>query len=71
MTTNEKEALLGYIEFALTQMVAGLETEKIINGAPQVGAVYDAAYEVLNEMERTLTEHLEICAEEKSPVRKH
>lgn len=60
MTNNEKEALLGYFEFTLTEMVQGLEAEKIINGSPQVGAVYDAAYEVLNEMERMLAERMEL-----------
>lgn len=64
MTPAEKEAILGYIEFSLTQMVQVLEQEGIINGTPQVGAVYDAAYEVLNDMERTLTDHLELVAQE-------
>lgn len=70
MTLAEKDAILGYIEFALTQMVDGLEQEKIIGGAPQVGAVYDAAYEVLNEMERTLTEHLELVQAEQVKMTK-
>ena len=60
MTNAEKDAVLGYLEFTLTTMVEGLETSKIINGKTQVGAVYDAAYEVLNEMERLLTEHQEL-----------
>lgn len=64
MTIAEKDAILGYIEFVLTQMVESLETKGIVNGPLQVGAVYDAAYEVLNEMERTLTEHLELVKAE-------
>ena len=60
MTNAEREALLGYIEFSLTQMVQELEKEGIISGTPQVGAVYDAAYEVLNDMEITLADHNEI-----------
>lgn len=66
MTNAEKEAILGYLEFALTTMVEGLEKEKILNGDPQVGAVYDAAYEVLNDMEQTLSDHQELVAHEKS-----
>ncbi len=66
MTNNEKDAILGYLEFALTSMVEGLEKEKILNGSPQVGAVYDAAYAVLNDMEQTLTDHQELCQQEKS-----
>lgn len=70
MTTAEKDAILGYLEFALTNMVEGLETEKIINGSPQVGAVYDGAYGVLNEMERLLTEHLELVRLEQTKLTK-
>lgn len=66
MTNDEKEALLGYFEFTLTQMVEELETEKIINGSPQVGKVYDAAYEALNEMERLITENIELRTLEQS-----
>lgn len=65
MTNDEKEALLGYFEFTLTAMVEGLETQKIISGSPQIGAVYDATYEVLNEMERLMTERIELQSAEK------
>lgn len=65
MTNNEKNAMLGYLEFALTEMVGNLEKNGILNGSPQVSEVYDAAYEVLNEMERTLTEHVEVVQEER------
>ena len=68
MTNDQKDALLQYLEFSLTQMVEGLEVQGIINGQPQVGAVYDAAYDVLNDIENTLTEHIEICAQERSPI---
>ena len=70
MTKHEKEAVLGYLEFVLTEMVQGLETEKIIYGSPQVGKVYDAAYEALNEMERTLNEEIELVSEERTKVKK-
>lgn len=66
MTINEKDALLEYLEFSLTQMVQGLEVEGIINGQPQVGAVYDAAYDVLHDIENTLTNEIEVCVEERN-----
>jgi hypothetical protein len=69
MTTAEKEAILGYLEFALTNMVEALEVEKIINGSPQVGAVYDAAYDVLSEMENLLTEHQELMSHERKLIK--
>lgn len=61
MTLAEKEALLGYLEFTLTKMVEGLEAQGIVVGDPQVGAMYDAAYGVLNEMEETLAERIELA----------
>lgn len=70
MTTTEKEALLNYLEFTLTTMVEELESNKIINGQPQVGAVYDAAYEMLNEIERTLNDHLELTNQEQIKLTK-
>lgn len=59
MTNQEKEALLGYFEFTLVSMVEGLEQQGIIHGPVQVGAVFEAAYETLNEMERTMADHVE------------
>jgi hypothetical protein len=64
MTTDEKEALLGYLEFNLTTMVEGLEKQRIVDGQEQVGKLYDAAYEVLHEMERTLNDYLELRNQE-------
>lgn len=52
MITAEKEAILTYLEFSLTTMVEGLN----IKDELLLGNVWDAAYEVLNEMERSLTE---------------
>jgi hypothetical protein len=60
MTKHEQDALLGYLEFNLTSMVESLEIQLRESLDPQmVTAMYDAAYEVLNEMERTLTEQNE------------
>lgn len=70
MTKNEKDAILGYLEFALTEMVQRLEIEKIINGPLEISKMYDSAYEVLNEMERTFTEDMELNKEEKSSTGK-
>lgn len=70
MTKDEKEAFLNYLEFALTSMVDELEREGIVHGQPQIAAVYDAAYEVLNEMERTVTSIYEIKIEEQVKVKK-
>lgn len=67
MTNDEKEATLEYIEYLLNEMVEGLEKTGIIHGQPQVGAVNDAALEVLHEMERTLTDHIELVKEEQQP----
>lgn len=68
MTNHEKEAVLNYLEFALTSMVERLEREGIVIEQSQVGATYDAAYEVLNDMEQTLTAHQEICQQECSKL---
>lgn len=57
MTHDEKEALLGYLEFNLTSMVEGLEVQYGHALTPMtLRSMYDAAYEVLNEIERSLTE---------------
>jgi hypothetical protein len=64
MTNIEKEALLGYFEFTLVNMVEQLEQDGIIHGPVQVGAVFEAAYETLNEMERTMADHVELLQTE-------
>jgi len=60
MKQHEKQALLTYLEFNLTSMVEGFEIA-LKHTHPEVieqivGLFYDGAYEVLEEMERTLTE---------------
>jgi hypothetical protein len=56
MTKDQKDALLGFLEFHLVSMVEQLEIEGIVHGNPQVGAVYDAAYEVLHAMENAVNQ---------------
>ena len=60
MTNDEKSALLGYLEFNLVSMVEQLEKKLCMHlDTTAVGFLYDGAYEVLNEMERTLTDQRE------------
>jgi hypothetical protein len=59
MTTHEKDALLGYLEFNLITMLEQIERRHTqlfgVGLNPEAtGMMYDEAYEVLNEMERTL-----------------
>ncbi len=57
MIKHEQDALLGYLEFNLTSMVEQFEI--LLKGklnAEEITAMYDGAYEVLNEMERSLAE---------------
>ena len=51
MTKNEKEALIGYLEFNLVKHCE--QVEKNLD-PDAVGAMYDSAYGILNEMERSL-----------------
>ena len=60
MTKAEQDALLGYIEFLLTTMVEQneitLRSQSSVDqrtGDIMVGVMYDNAYEVLNELERS------------------
>lgn len=55
MTKDEINALLGYLEFNLVAMVESVETKLDGQADPTcISVLYDEAYEVLNEMERTL-----------------
>jgi len=57
MTKDEQNALLGYLEFNLTTMVEQFEIRlKDKLNTEELVAICDGAYEVLNEMERSLTE---------------
>lgn len=61
MTTQERDALLGYIEFNLTTMVERyqeLYARKfgVLLDERAVGLLYDEAYEVHYELERTLND---------------
>jgi hypothetical protein len=64
MTNHEKEALLGYFEFTLMTMIEDLKVKGIINDSLQVGALYEGAYNCINEIEQTLAEYLEITHQE-------
>jgi hypothetical protein len=64
MTKDEKSALLQYLEFNLVTMVEQYQISlsgKIGQSVTDeiLGDLYDGAYEVLNEMERTLTDQPE------------
>ena len=66
MTKHEQDALLGYLEFNLTSMVEQMEIllkDKL--NAADIAVMYDGAYEVLNEMERSLNERMEDLQVEK------
>jgi hypothetical protein len=57
MTKAEQDALLEYLEHTLVTMVEGYEVK--LRGLIEPDAIailYDGAYEVLNEMERSLAE---------------
>lgn len=60
MTKHEVDALLGYIEFNLTTMVERIEQKVKALDSDGIGTIYDEAYEVLHEIERTLADGLEV-----------
>lgn len=73
MTKDEQNALLGYLEFNLTVMVEQNELKlKELYAFDQdtldsiVGLMYDNAYEVLNEFERSYSELNDINS--KTPI---
>lgn len=66
MTSNEKDALLTYLEFDLLKFVEHFEQH--VN--PAVAAqMYDHAYGVVADMEQTLETNIELqeCAKAKQP----
>lgn len=70
--TKQQDALLGYLEFALTNMVEQNEILfrdkfgiKDVALNTIVGVMYDNAYEVLNEMERSCDEINDIVSPQK------
>lgn len=76
MTKQEQEALLGYIEFNLTTMVEQNEItlrEKFSLSQDTitdiVGIMYDSAYEVLHEMERSYDEVNQMMVNQKNKQR--
>ena len=56
MTNIEKEAILTYLEFTLLNMVEQLRLPE----GQLLGDVYNGAYDVLHEFERTLTTQVEM-----------
>jgi hypothetical protein len=57
MTQDERDALLGYLEFNLTTMVEQIEVSLRDQLTPNaLTGLYDKAYEVLYEIERSLNE---------------
>jgi len=48
MKSNERDAIVGYLEFNLVKLVEGIEQHV---DPDAVGTLYERAYEVLNEME--------------------
>lgn len=75
MTKQEQSALLGYLEFTLTNMVEQNEIsirnkfafdQTTIDAL--IGMMYDNAYEVLNELERSYGEINDLTS--KTPISK-
>jgi len=56
MTLNEKEALLGYLEFHLITLCDGIEKHV---DADALGSLYNKAYAILNDMEYTMQSHMD------------
>ncbi len=52
MKTNEKQALLQYLEFQLLTLVEG--TEKHIDDPDIIGDMYDKAYAILVDIEMSI-----------------
>ena len=48
MKSNERDAIVNYLEFNLVKLVEGIEQHV---DPDAVGTLYERAYEVLNEME--------------------
>ena len=56
MTQNEKEALLGYLEFHLVKLCESVQP----NLDPDaVGDMYNNAYAILNDVEYSIQAHLD------------
>lgn len=51
MTQHEKDALIGYLEFHLVKFCE--ETEKNLD-PDAIGSMYDSAYGILNDMEKSI-----------------
>lgn len=58
MTNDEKEALLTYLEYNLLSMVEQFSEQYPQLDTEQIGTLYERSYEVVNEMERTLTDRI-------------
>ena len=56
MTQNEKEALLGYLEFHLLSLCDGIEKHVETDA---LGLLYNNAYAILNDMEYSIQSHID------------
>ena len=56
MTKNEKEALLGYLEFQLLALCDNIEKHVETDA---LGSLYNGAYDLLSDMEYTLQSHID------------
>jgi len=60
MTQNEKEALLGYLEFHLLSLCDGIEKHVETDA---LGSLYNGAYAILNDMEYSIQTHIDIMGD--------
>ena len=56
MTQNEKDALLGYLEFHLLTLCDGIEKHV---DADALGSLYNGAYAILHDMEYSMQSHID------------
>jgi len=68
MTRNEKEALITYLEFNLVKHCESIER----NIDPDyIGSMYNSAYDILTEMERSIQEIIDFGDSAKKTTTKH
>lgn len=68
MNTNEKDALITYLEFNLVKHCEQLEPNL---DSAAVGSMYDSAYRLLNEMERSLQDIIDFDGFTQKTTQKH
>ena len=65
MTKNEKDALIGYLEFHLVTFCDQIEKDL---DPDAVGMMYDSAYKMLHDVERSIQGNIDIDGSTRKPT---